>query len=52
MVTDYMYKNAYFEVNGDRYWVEVSITPADEKKDSNPDVDPKNVPRYTEENNN
>ena len=41
------YKNAYFEVDGRRYWVEVSITPEGTDREDR-DVQAKSVPEYTE----
>lgn len=40
------YKNAYFEVDGQRYWVELSITPEDADETGQRVAD-KNVPEYS-----
>lgn len=42
------YRNAYFEVDGRRYYVEVSITPEDADDATGDDVAAKNVPEYDE----
>lgn len=44
------YRNAYFEVEGTRYWVELSITAEHDEPDDA--VDAKKVPRYTEDGDN
>jgi methionyl-tRNA formyltransferase len=43
------YRNAYFEVDDTRYWVELSVTSADELDRDGDGATAKNVPRYTED---
>lgn len=39
------YKNAYFEVHGDRYYVEIDVTQADEDRDDSS----RNIPKYPDD---